>query len=88
LARKQAAPRSTRRDKAKHGLPSGRPRVVNEPVNHQGQQIYFGIAATVGHDADLACNFERNPPPAFARPRDTPASLKYVGTFSRACLAA
>jgi hypothetical protein len=22
------------RDKAKHGLPSGRPRVVNEPANH------------------------------------------------------
>jgi len=62
--------------------------VVNEPVNHRGQQIYFGIAATVGHDADLACNFERNPPPAFARPRGTPASLNYVGTFSRACLAA
>ena len=64
------------------------PRVVNEPANRQGQQIYFGIAATVGHDADLACNFDGNPPPAFARPRDTPASLKCVGTFSRACLAA
>jgi hypothetical protein len=32
-------------------------RSVNGPANHQGQQIYFGIAATDGHDADPVCIF-------------------------------
>jgi hypothetical protein len=27
--------------------------LVNEGANHQAQQIYFGIAAINGHDADL-----------------------------------
>jgi tetratricopeptide (TPR) repeat protein len=60
---------------------------VNEVARHQGQQIYFGIAATNGHDADLACLFERNSPPAFAWPRGRPAAPRFAGTFSPASLA-
>jgi len=39
-----------------------RPRVVNEPANRPGRQIYFGIAAIDGHDTGLVCIFERNSP--------------------------
>jgi hypothetical protein len=62
-------------------------RLVNELANHRGQQIYFGIAATDGHDADRACIFERNSPPAFARPRGRQASPRYAGTSADAYLA-
>jgi hypothetical protein len=31
--------------------------LVSEVANHQAQQIYFGIAAIDGHDADLVCIF-------------------------------
>ena len=62
-------------------------RLVNGLANHQGQQIYFGIAATDGHDADLVGIFERNSPPAFARPRGRQASPKYAGTSAHTYLA-
>jgi hypothetical protein len=62
--------------------------LVSEVANHQAQQIYFGIAAIDGHDADLVCISERNSPPAFERPRGKSASPKFADTFSRACLAA
>ena len=59
--------------------------VVNEPVNHRGQQIYFGIAATVGHDADLACNFERNPAPCF-RTASWYASIPKLRWYVLSCM--
>ena len=43
--------------------------LVNELANHQGQQIYSGIAAIDGHYARAVRVFERNSPPAFAPPR-------------------
>ena len=58
--------------------------LVNEPANRQGQQIYFGIAATDGHDADRVCIFERSSHPAFARPRGSQASPRYAGMSARA----
>ena len=63
------------------------PRLVNEPANHQGQQIYFGIAATDGHDTDVVCIFERNSPPAFAPLRGRQASPRYAGMSAHTYLA-
>ena len=64
---------------------TGSTRLVNELANHQGQQIYFGIAAINGHDADLACSVERNSPPAFARPRGK-ASIPKIRWYVRLCI--